>query len=187
MWEFFYASQVYGGCLFHAWDIATDFGVIVHWIENDQDTFLIVFSVISVMLYRIISAIQLGRQFGWQWAILQFLDLTVYVEAYRSLKNKYCTYTRELKWIRRMEAIFESSPQALLQLGFLLKSPEIAKGELSSFDVLVIVSFISSLASIAFSVARDDEAYFEIDAAYFLVPVWKSKLGKKLKKKKEKR
>merc|ERR1712129_504094 len=134
LWDMYYAAQVYGGALFHAWDIASDFGVLAFWIENDEDLWLIVWSAAAMLSYRVLSALVLARQFGYQWGFLQFLDLTVYIEAYRSLKNPWCVYTRELKWIRRMEGIFESTPQAILQLGFLLKSRDIAS------ETLVILS-----------------------------------------------
>ena len=92
--DIFYASNVYGGALFHAWDIASDFGVLAFWIENNEDLTLIIWSLAAIFLYRGLSALMLARQFGYQWGILQLLDLTIYVEAYRSLKNPWCVYTR---------------------------------------------------------------------------------------------
>lgn len=113
-WEVTYALQVYSGAILHAWDTATDFAVIANWIELKEASWLIILAISIILFYRFISAVVLGKQFGWLTGLSQMLDFSIYVEVHRSLQNKHCTLTNELKWIRRMEAIFESAPQAIL-------------------------------------------------------------------------
>ena len=167
--ELFFTGQLYfSGCL-HVWDTAFDLCVIAKWIEQDVNIWLITASILFIVIYRTISSIAIGKQFGWVSGVLQWLDVQVFFEIYRSSLNPRSKYTRELNWIRRMEAIFESSPQAILQLGYLLIISVTQR-----LDILVLISIVLSLCSIGFSVSKADEIYFHEKAqGYF--KIFKSK------------
>lgn len=113
-------------------------GVVINWIEDafipttyedftnsdEINTFwYAAASVFFMLFYRIISGIMYKKTYGTRSGIAQFCDVMLFREVYEAHKSHLKKPTVGLRWIRRMEAVFESTPQTLLQLVFLLKQP----------------------------------------------------------------
>ena len=91
--------------------------------------------------------------------ILQLLDVLVYREVYESFHDSELNTTVHLRWIRRMEATFVSSPEALLQSVFLVQSNRRGSG-------FIISSLVLSVYSIASSITKDDEWKFGAESKF---------------------
>ena len=81
-------------------------------------------SIISIFLYRSITGLISGRRFGYLAGILQFLDVFIFYQIYCQWINYRKNLRRNLyqcRWLRQMEFIFQSGPQAVIQLMYLLR------------------------------------------------------------------
>ena len=86
------------------------------------NTFWFIVSSLSVMLaYRIVSGYRFAKQFSKCLGFLQFLDIMLFFEIYASVNSEKGKSTLQLRWIRKMESVLESWPQALIQLIYVLR------------------------------------------------------------------
>eukprot|EP01083_Nonionella_stella_P047777 127896_1 len=150
----------------HIFDQITDYAVAIQFYDlsqahadNDYKEcgglniwYLFVLTVLSMVIYRIISAFliyQFTRSI--RRIIIQLLDF----ELLRALYINYLCDKIEpcdpQRWLTTLEACLESSPQALIQLIYLSRT--------NTFDssVLVVISLVSSLWSIVSKLASDDK------------------------------
>ena len=151
--------------------MATDLAVICDWIpdanwQNPQDslspngqtlnTFYFIFgSVMSQILYRCVSGYRYAKRFNACGGFVQFLDLMLFFEVYASVHSSQGTSTLQLRWIRRMESVLESAPQAFIQLAYVLRL--LSLDENDAVPILNQVSLLLSIISITSSVVRSDE------------------------------
>eukprot|EP01083_Nonionella_stella_P080552 221420_1 len=122
--------------------------------------YLFTLTVLSMVSYRLISSFSIGTYTAsWTYATLQLLDLQIF----KALHVNYICDKREpsepQRWIQTLEAVFESSPQALIQLIFLIKT-----GSGATDNVLIVISLISSFWSIAAKFVADDKSIVQNEA-----------------------
>eukprot|EP01083_Nonionella_stella_P304890 1061489_1 len=154
--------------LTHLFDQVTDISVAIQFWDlaetkstNDWEAcnglniwYLAILTILSMAIYRLLSSYliykatkgSLGR------FILQMLDC----ELFRALYINYlCDNTEPCspqRWITALEAALESTPQALIQMIYLIKTNTFT----SSW--LVVVSLVSSLWSITSKLVSDDKS-----------------------------
>eukprot|EP01083_Nonionella_stella_P273326 927101_1 len=125
--------SVYSSLAVHCFDVATDVLVIVQWMNTPTeavdhvDPQTMAYSAIGVMIFsRILSAVAIFiKERNLMRSFLQLLDLLIFQEIYEShhkivsqFKNKQLKdqkhpieSTLSFKYVRNMEAIFESIPE----------------------------------------------------------------------------
>ena len=163
-------KTLYLTSLIHIYDIATDIGILIEWGHlsylqfNKSDNMidvgnlnmfeLFIWSVIAFLLYRIISAFLIFKYTkSYYRFFLQLMDLEIYrcIRISHLLqKNKAGSLQR---WLLKYEAIFESSPQAVLQLVYLINTKDFN-------NALIISSLLFSFFSVAAKFTYDDATFF---------------------------
>ena len=98
----------------------------------------VIASLASMVLYRVVSAFMYASRFGGVMGILQFLDIMLFFEVYASRQGRRVKSTVQLRWIRRMESVFESAPQAVIQLIYAL-ALSVSKSEDNEDDTVMKV------------------------------------------------
>eukprot|EP01084_Bolivina_argentea_P067013 122137_1 len=166
-------KSIYFSALVHIYDIATDVGIIVDWgaqmiKENRADhpsddvrdvnmTGLFTTAVVAFFLYRFVSAgfvYEFTGKFG--RACVQWLDLEIYHAIYITHKLGRDEAGNLQRWLQKFEAIFESAPQALLQIVYIVKTAD--------YGPAIISSIILSFFSVAARFTSDDKIFFNEDA-----------------------
>eukprot|EP01083_Nonionella_stella_P108948 317209_1 len=166
-------KSIYFSALVHIYDIATDVGIIVDWgaqmiKENRGDhpsddvrdvnmTGLFTTAVVAFFLYRFVSAgfvYEFTGKFG--RACVQWLDLEIYHAIYITHKLGRDEAGNLQRWLQKFEAIFESAPQALLQIVYIVKTAD--------YGPAIISSIILSFFSVAARFTSDDKIFFNEDA-----------------------
>eukprot|EP01083_Nonionella_stella_P066967 176781_1 len=166
-------KKIYWAVIPHIFDQATDAGVIYEyhtaWIKYSASTanenaidpyWFFVFGIAIVIFQRLISTITIyAMTHNPRAAVLQLFDLLM-------IKAIWINYVLGLdepcnpqRYIELLEACFESSPQIILSLGYILKS--LADGQ--TIPVIVVISTLFSLWSLTAKVARDDKTLFDAD------------------------
>ena len=152
---------------FHFWDMATDLAVLCDWMEefnwrepnksfNDDDRrhpntfYFVIASLVAMLIYRMVSGYRYAKRFNICGGLLQFLDIMLFFESYASWRSIKGQSTLQLRWIRKMESVLESAPQAFIQLVYVLTLND-------NPPVIVQLSLILSILSITSSVVRSDE------------------------------
>eukprot|EP01084_Bolivina_argentea_P281213 481109_1 len=146
----------------HLFDQITDIAVVIKFGELASSgvecgglnmKYLFSASIFVLLFYRTISSFLIFRTTGlWKKFVLQFFDF----ELFRALhinylcdKNEPCSPQR---WITALEASFESTPQALIQTIYLLKTQSFTSSP------IILVSLIASLWTIISKIASDDKS-----------------------------
>ena len=133
-------------------------------------------ALLAFSLYRFISSYLIFKYTkDWKRIFTQLLDLdifkTIYIAHYLE-RDCVCDLQR---WLQKLEAIFESAPQALLQIVFLTLSDKgINLGDRNS--ILVLSSLIFSVVSISQRFTNDDKVFFSYygggDALFKFSNIW---------------
>eukprot|EP01083_Nonionella_stella_P302328 1041897_1 len=163
---------VYAALSVHSFDVLTDLLVIIQWfhqedIDNDHiDPKDLAYSAISIIiLSRIISSAAIfNKERNIIRATLQFFDLLIFVEIYEGHKkvisqikskatDNAIESTLTFKYIRNFEAVFESVPEAVLQLVYVMRT--------SSIEPIFVVSIIQSIISMTNSIINNDYAQMQ--------------------------
>eukprot|EP01084_Bolivina_argentea_P151127 263818_1 len=161
---------IYSGFAVHSFDVLTDILVINEWMnepneEGDNiDPQVMAYSAIFVLLSsRIISAIAIYIKDGNIWrGLLQLFDLLIFVEIFNSHrkiasqvkqkqlsdKNTAIESTLSFKYVRNFEAVFESIPESVLQLVYVMRTGDIKE--------IFIISIIQSVVSMTNSILNND-------------------------------
>eukprot|EP01084_Bolivina_argentea_P035758 66250_1 len=166
---------------FHFWDTATDLAVVCDWIpdaswngrnENGNTFYFIIGSIISQIMYRLISGYGYAKKFNIYNGFLQFLDIQLFFEIYYSVNSKMYNNksTIQLRWIRKMESVLESAPQAWIQLVYVF-----SLNNSKDISIIVQISLLFSILSITSSVVRSDEWIIreETNANKMCPPNWR--------------
>ena len=186
----------YKSCYFvaanHIFDQVTDIAVAIEFmqlwekerkynnkISNDFDycpgvntAFLAFSSVFALLLYRIVSAISifyLTKDF--RRIFLQFFDL----ELFRTMKVNYINDSNNpcnpQRWLQSLESFLESTPQALIQLYFVIKSNIHGSGR--SVSNTVYISSFWSIWMIANRAVSEDRLAFKEEYQDASINSWK--------------
>ena len=78
----------------------------------------------------------------------------------KGIDNKAIESTMRFKYIRSLEALFESTPQAVLQLVYLMRTGEIDN---TNQQIIIIISLFQSILSMTNSILASDNAYMARD------------------------
>eukprot|EP01084_Bolivina_argentea_P109377 195507_1 len=169
---------VYSSFLVHSFDVLTDVLVILQWLDtpNEEgdniDPQIMAYSAIAIMIFsKTFSAIAiLVKDRDIFRSILQFVDLLIFFEIYethskivsqmrnKKLKdenNKSVESTLSFKYIRQLEAIFESVPESVLQLIYVMRTGNI--------EVIFMISIIQSIVSMTNSILNHDNTRMQDD------------------------
>eukprot|EP01083_Nonionella_stella_P273320 927085_1 len=152
----------------HLFDQITDIAVTIQFYElsqtksaNEWDAcnglnmqYLFILTVLSLIVYRVVTGYLIFIYTN--HSCTRFCSQILDIELFRALFVNYlCKKTEPCdpqRWITAMEAVLESTPQALIQMIYLAKT--------DAFDIsntLIIISLASSLWSIISKVIADDK------------------------------
>eukprot|EP01084_Bolivina_argentea_P027755 51561_1 len=161
-------KKIYCAVLIHIADQATDLGVLIIYYneyinyDNTTDTFIDTFwffwiSIFIIIIHKIVSTItmfQLTNNI--KSAFLQFIDLLLVRAMWINWKLDLTEPCNPQRYIHLLEAVFESTPQILLSIGYILKQYV----RQTNIDPIVIASTLFSLWSLVSSVTSDDTIIF---------------------------
>eukprot|EP01083_Nonionella_stella_P123037 370511_1 len=169
--------NVYSGLAVHSFDVLTDVLVILQWLQatdidgDHVDPQVMAYSAIGVILLaKVVSAIAIYlKERDIIRAILQLFDLLIFQEIFEShrkiisqMENKTVgnrvESTLSFKYVRSMEAIFESIPQAVLQLVYVMRTGT----KIEDLEIFVI-SIIQSMISMTNSILNNDYTRMQED------------------------
>eukprot|EP01084_Bolivina_argentea_P151128 263820_1 len=160
---------VYGALAVHSFDVLTDILVISEWLneENDDndhiDPQVMAYSAIFVMISsKLISSVAIYiKERSIIRSIFQFLDLLIFSEIFethrkvvsqvRSKNAKEKTMiesTLSFKYIRNFEAVFESIPESVLQMVYVMRT--------SNLQIIFVISICQSIISMTNSILNND-------------------------------
>eukprot|EP01083_Nonionella_stella_P273319 927084_1 len=152
----------------HLFDQITDIAVTIQFYELSQTKsankwaacnglnmqYLFILTVLSLIVYRVVTGYLIFIYTN--HSCTRFCSQILDIELFRALFVNYiCKKTEPCdpqRWITAMEAVLESTPQALIQMIYLVKT--------DAFDIsnmLIIISLASSLWSIISKVIADDK------------------------------
>eukprot|EP01084_Bolivina_argentea_P157718 274817_1 len=180
VWVTWNMSAIYGSLIIHIWDMATDIAVMIKWYSDgstasptkwlssngDIDLLaLFILSILFVLLYRIIASLMIYSLTKSPLRVLSQLifDLEIYRTIFISFKLKLSEPGYIQTWLQKLEATFESLPQAVLQISYLARIENWNEEEDST---VVITSILLSLVTMAERFERDDKLYFPYDMYY---------------------
>eukprot|EP01083_Nonionella_stella_P273327 927103_1 len=166
--------SVYSSLAVHSFDVLTDVLVIAQWMNEDDidgdnvDPQVMAYSAIAVIVFsRVLSAVAIFiKERDVIRSFLQLFDLLIFQEIYEShhkivsqFKNNQLQdkkhpieSTLSFKYVRNMEAIFESVPEAVLQLVYIMR----VGTSTITYKGIFIVSIVQSIISMANSILNND-------------------------------
>eukprot|EP01084_Bolivina_argentea_P053570 98344_1 len=175
--------SVYLSLIIHSFDVLTDILVIIEWWsfeENYGDVphvnahQMALCAIIVLCFHQFISAVAFYLKEGNIYrSLAQFFAILIFEEIYSSHKKivaqfkNYGTVTNgvesttSLKYIRSLEAVFESIPQSVLQMVFLIRTG----GQYEGDTTLLIISCLSvfqSVISMTNSIIKNDNLYMDV-------------------------
>ena len=171
----------YSSLFVHAFDVLTDILVIIEWWSLEEkhgdkeyiDSRLMAWCGIIVLLtHRAFSTLAIWLKDGSLYrSFLQFLDILIFEEIHASHKKIVAQFrnhdpeeavktTISFKYIRSLEAVFESIPQSVLQMVFLIRT----NGDYDGDNMLLVISCLSiaqSIISMTNSILKQDNLYMD--------------------------
>eukprot|EP01084_Bolivina_argentea_P215369 365623_1 len=113
--------------------------------------YLFILTILSMTIYRVISSYLIYQSTNSKRRVItQLLDLELFRALYINYLCDRNTPCDPQRWITALEAALESSPQALIQLIYLVKTNSFGN------NILVLISLISSLWCIMAKLISDD-------------------------------
>eukprot|EP01083_Nonionella_stella_P090538 252904_1 len=174
--------SVYSCLAVHSFDVLTDVLVIVQWMNtrnitgDNVDPQIMAYSAIAVIVMsRVLSAVAIFiKERDFTRSLLQLFDFLIFQEIYEShhkivsqFKNKQLRdknhpidSTLSFKYVRNMEAIFESIPEAVLQLVYVMR---IGTTNFGREDIIFIISIVQSIISMTNSILNNDYTMMKED------------------------
>eukprot|EP01084_Bolivina_argentea_P249893 418484_1 len=174
--------SVYLSLAVHAFDTLTDILVIIQWwnmedhvnIANINSRDMAACAIATLIFHKMIStlAFWIKDHTGYR-CILQVLDLLIFEEIYMTHKTIIAQFRKQsnelkqggnnaietstsFKYIRSLEAVFESMPQSVLQLVFIIRTGKQYK--MQAF-ILSLLSIFQSMVSMTNSIIMNDNLY----------------------------
>ena len=184
--------SVYCSVAVHIFDILTDILVILSWLsypdisnDNIDPRVMAISAIIVLVIHKLVSFIAFWAKEGSiVRCVLQVLDLLIFEEIYlthkkiltefksRANKDQYdkpnggaIETTSSFKYVRTLEAIFESIPQSVLQLVFIIRTGWKSE-ERGAVLVISILSIVQSIISMTNCILNNDNIYMTL-------PKWK--------------
>ena len=184
--------QHFKSCYFmtlnHIFDQVTDFAVVIEFIQlyqlerkykesNSGDYckgvntgLLALWSIFALLLYRIVSAVSIFRLTkDWKRIFLQFFDFELFRTMYVNYINNSINPCNPQRWIQSLESFLESTPQALIQLYFVIKSSVHGR----NVSNIVYVSTLWSIWMIANRSVSEDKLAFKHEYQNASINSWK--------------
>merc|ERR1712228_395117 len=172
---------VYTSLAVHSFDVLTDILVIISWwnlekgadaeVDNIDSRLMALCAIIVLLFHKFVSTIAFWiKEKNIYRCFLQLFDLLIFEEIYVSHKQIVSQFQRvqnqseavdtstSFKYIRSLEAVFESIPQSVLQMVFLLRT----SGDYDDNPDLIIISYLSifqSIVSMTNSIINNDNLY----------------------------
>ena len=197
--------SVYCALVVHVFDVLTDILVIISWLSypdisgDNVDPRAMAYSALGVLgIHKLVSFIAFwAKERSVVRCVLQVLDVLIFEEIYlthnkiitqfrmRANKDRYEKEKREaiettstFKYIRNLEAVFESIPQSVLQLVFIIRTGWKSEDQDGSgvFLIISIASIVQSIISMTNSILNNDNIYMTLprwkDHKQRLPPTW---------------
>eukprot|EP01084_Bolivina_argentea_P205747 351427_1 len=177
VWEM---RSVYCSLAVHSFDVLTDVLVIISWwnleeVSGDNiNSKIMAWCGITILLFhKFISVIAFwAKEANIIRCVLQFLDFLIFEEIYLSHKKIISQFknqsnedeeteeysvetTSTFKFVRNLEAIFESIPQSILQLVFIMRTSAKLEGS-GTLLVISVLSIFQSIVSMTNSILKND-------------------------------
>eukprot|EP01084_Bolivina_argentea_P285282 489181_1 len=168
---------IYSGLSVHCFDVLTDILVIVQWLNEKNETgdsidpTAMAWAAIAVLIFsKTISSIAIYiKEEDIFRAILQIFDLLIFMEIYeahkkivsniknKKLKDKNAAIesTLSFKYVRNFEAVFESIPQSVIQLVYVMRT--------SAISPIFAISILQSIISMTNSILNNDYTQMQED------------------------
>eukprot|EP01083_Nonionella_stella_P121207 364105_1 len=160
-------KKIYWAMIPHIFDQATDFGVIVEYFhlykQNDRigstnPFWFFWLSIIIIVVHRIVSSITVyAMSRNRNDFLLQIFDVLIMKAIWVSYKLKTTEPSNMQRYLGLLEATFESAPQIMLTMVFMLKSAETN----TKISAVFILSTLFSLWSLSSRVISDDSIMFK--------------------------
>eukprot|EP01083_Nonionella_stella_P090537 252902_1 len=172
---------VYAGLAVHTFDVLTDILVILQWLKTDEhpgdnvNHKIMAFCALGVIAFsRIVSSIAIYiKERSIPRFFLQLFDLLIFQEIFEShrkivsqIRNKKMKdkdhpieSTLSFKYVRNMEAVFESIPESVLQLVYVMR---IGTSTINN-EWIFIVSIVQSIISMTNSILNNDYTRMQED------------------------
>eukprot|EP01084_Bolivina_argentea_P161606 281320_1 len=157
-------KSIYVSIIPHLFDQATDIGVLYKYydiwqnpddypVENSSANMRGIFasSIFVIVFYKIISCsaiFALTRKYT--DVFLQFLDLMMVRAIYLNYKYQTTEPGNAQRFLQILEATFESAPQIVISMSFVLKT--------QNTDTIIFISLLSSLWTLVSRVKNDDKS-----------------------------
>eukprot|EP01084_Bolivina_argentea_P205748 351428_1 len=183
VWEM---RSVYCSLAVHSFDVLTDVLVIISWwnleeVSGDNiNSKIMAWCGITILLFhKFISVIAFwAKEANIIRCVLQFLDFLIFEEIYLSHKKIISQFknqsnedeeteeysvetTSTFKFVRNLEAIFESIPQSILQLVFIMRTSAKLEGS-GTLLVISVLSIFQSIVSMTNSILKNDNVYMTL-------------------------
>eukprot|EP01083_Nonionella_stella_P014192 39907_1 len=162
--------SVYTALAVHCFDVLTDVLVIIQWLNTHNkdgdhiDPQVMAYSAIFMWVFsKLISSLSIYVKEGnLLRSILQLFDVLIFAEIYethkkvvaqvksKNMRNKKkpIEATFSFKYIRMLEAVFESIPESILQLVYVMRT--------GSMEPLFVISVIQSILSMTNAIINND-------------------------------
>ena len=175
--------SVYCALAVHTFDVLTDVLVIISWwdyeeiygdVDNINTRTMALCGIIALSVHKLISMIAFwAKEKSIIRVILQLFDLLIFEEIYLTheriliqlnnlsqdkKKDDAIETTSTFKYVCNLEAIFESIPQSILQLIFLMRTAWTTEGK-GIFLAISLLSTIQSIISMTNSIINNDNTY----------------------------
>jgi len=153
MWEIFI---IYTVPILSIMDNVSDISMDVFFLSQARLRQIGYLSLFIIIFQRVTSAIILADNYGWEAGTRQLFDLEVFFAVYNSIK--YERIVLQVIQLKILEGFFESFPQLLLQMYYLVKRAK--KGE---ENFMIWVSITLSLLSLSKCWLFSDEVSLPYD------------------------
>merc|ERR1712129_542415 len=153
--------SVYTSLAVHSFDVLTDALVIISWwnleindneIDNIDSKLMAKCAIAVLIFHKLFSVIAFWVKEGFTYrCVLQFFDLLIFEEIYVSHKQIVNTFNNvnadedaldtstSFKYIRSLEAVFESMPQSVLQMVFILRTGGLSASNNEQSVALIVI------------------------------------------------
>jgi len=142
--------KIYSIPLLIVMDYISDISTAFFFLSQPNTRRLGIYSLLVIFAQRMISAIIMGENYGWETGVRQLFDLQVFHAVYASIKRERVVL--QVMQIKILEGFLESFPQLLFQSYYLVKPSKHAEE-----TPIVHISIILSLLSLSKAWMSSDE------------------------------
>eukprot|EP01083_Nonionella_stella_P125152 378422_1 len=153
-------KKIYLELVPHFFDQATDFGVVYEFYISYSSGveiginmgYLFTLSIAIIVTHRVVSAVAVyNLTHNPKYAVAQLFDVLMIQCIYTNYKLGTAEPSNAQRYLKTMEAIFESAPELLLQATYLIKTAQ------TTISLTVVASLLMSLWSLSSTVSADDK------------------------------